>query len=52
MRYPYELNLVADAAAALQALLPLLERKSDRSWREDDRGERGGLVGDRRSAKR
>jgi pyruvate dehydrogenase (quinone) len=34
MRYPYEVNLVGDAAAALQALLPLLERKSDRSWRE------------------
>ncbi len=34
MRYPYELNLVADAASALRALLPLLERKSDRSWRE------------------
>ncbi len=34
MRYPYELNLVGDAAASLQALLPLLERKSDRSWRE------------------
>jgi pyruvate dehydrogenase (quinone) len=34
MRYPYELNLVADAASALRALLPLLERKSDRSWRD------------------
>jgi pyruvate dehydrogenase (quinone) len=34
MRYPYELNLVADAASALRALLPLLERKTDRSWRE------------------
>ena len=34
MRYPYELNLVADAATALRALLPLLERKSDRSWRK------------------
>jgi pyruvate dehydrogenase (quinone) len=34
MRYPYEVNLVADAASALQALVPLLERKSDRSWRE------------------
>ena len=34
MRYPYELNLVADAASALQALLPLLKRKSDRSWRK------------------
>src|SRR3954464_11399467 len=35
MRYPYEINLVGDAAATLRALVPLLERKSDRSWRED-----------------
>jgi pyruvate dehydrogenase (quinone) len=34
MRYPYELNLVADAAAALEALIPHLQRKEDRSWRE------------------
>jgi pyruvate dehydrogenase (quinone) len=34
MRYPYELNLVADARSALRSLLPLLERKSDLSWRE------------------
>jgi pyruvate dehydrogenase (quinone) len=34
MRYPYEVNLVADAKAALTALLPLLERKADRSWRD------------------
>ena len=34
MRYPYEVNLVADAKAALQGLIPLLARKSDRSWRE------------------
>jgi pyruvate dehydrogenase (quinone) len=34
MRYPYELNLVGDAKATLQALIPLLERKSDRAWRE------------------
>jgi pyruvate dehydrogenase (quinone) len=34
MRYPNEVNLVGDAAATLRALLPLLERKSDRSWRE------------------
>jgi pyruvate dehydrogenase (quinone) len=34
MRYPYELNVVADAGAALRALIPLLERKTDRSWRE------------------
>jgi pyruvate dehydrogenase (quinone) len=34
MRYPYEINLVADARAALRALIPLLRRKDDRSWRE------------------
>ncbi len=34
MRYPYELNLVGDAKATLRALIPLLERKTDRSWRE------------------
>jgi pyruvate dehydrogenase (quinone) len=35
MRYPYEVNLVGDAATTLRALLPLLERKEDRSWHED-----------------
>jgi pyruvate dehydrogenase (quinone) len=34
MRYPYEVNLVGDAAATLARLLPLLERKTDRSWQE------------------
>jgi pyruvate dehydrogenase (quinone) len=34
MRYPYEVNLVGDAAATLRALIPHLERKQDRSWRE------------------
>ncbi|UMB69167.1 thiamine pyrophosphate-requiring protein [Mycobacterium paraterrae] len=34
MRYPYEINLVADAKSALRALIPLLRRKEDRSWRE------------------
>jgi pyruvate dehydrogenase (quinone) len=34
MRYPYEVNLVGDAAATLRALLPHLQRKTDRSWRE------------------
>jgi pyruvate dehydrogenase (quinone) len=33
MRYPYEVNLVGDAAATLRALLPLLRRRQDRSWR-------------------
>ncbi|MEZ0351073.1 thiamine pyrophosphate-requiring protein [Mycobacterium sp. pR1184] len=35
MRYPYEVNVVADAKAALQALIPRLVRKEDRSWREN-----------------
>ncbi|WP_413249929.1 thiamine pyrophosphate-requiring protein [Sinomonas flava] len=35
LRYPYEVNLVADAGEALRALVPLLERKEDRGWRED-----------------
>ena len=35
MRYPYEVNLIGDAKATLQALIPLLSRKTDRSWRED-----------------
>ncbi len=34
MRYPYEVNLVGDAAATLRALLPLLKHKADRGWRE------------------
>ncbi len=34
MRYPYELNIVGDAKVTLQALIPLLKPKSDRSWRE------------------
>jgi pyruvate dehydrogenase (quinone) len=34
VRYPMEVNLVGDSASTLQALLPLLERKQDRSWRE------------------
>ena len=34
MRYPYELNLVGDARTTLQALIPLLQRKADRKWRD------------------
>lgn len=34
MRYPYEVNLVGDAAATLRALLPLLDHQEDRGWRE------------------
>jgi pyruvate dehydrogenase (quinone) len=34
MRYPYELNIVGDAKTTLQALIPKLERKTDRKWRD------------------
>jgi len=34
LRYPMEVNLVGDSKATLEALLPLLQPKSDRSWRE------------------
>ena len=34
MRYPTELNIVADAATALDKLIPLLTRTEDCSWRE------------------
>ena len=35
MRYPYQVNLVGDAATTLRALIPHLQRKTDRSWQED-----------------
>ncbi len=34
MRYSYELNVVGDAKTTLKALIPLVARKKDRSWRE------------------
>jgi pyruvate dehydrogenase (quinone) len=34
IRYPMEVNLVGDSATTLRALVPLLKRKTDRSWRE------------------
>src|SRR5204862_7067322 len=34
IRYPMEDNLVVDAKETLKALLPKLERKENRSWRE------------------
>ena len=34
IRYPVELGLVGDSAETLRALVPLLERKRDRAWRE------------------
>ncbi|HVS72101.1 MAG TPA: thiamine pyrophosphate-requiring protein [Phycisphaerae bacterium] len=34
LRYPMEVNLKGDSAETIEALLPLLEKKTDRSWRE------------------
>jgi pyruvate dehydrogenase (quinone) len=38
IRYPMELSLVGDSVETLRALIPLLERKTDRSWREKIEG--------------
>ena len=35
LRYPMEVALCGDSGDTLRALLPLLERKQDRSWREE-----------------
>jgi pyruvate dehydrogenase (quinone) len=35
IRYPMEAQLVGDSAETLRALIPQLERKPDRSWREE-----------------
>jgi pyruvate dehydrogenase (quinone) len=32
IRYPMDVNLVGDSAETLRALIPLLQRKTDRSW--------------------
>lgn len=34
LRYPMEVNLLGDSKSTLQALIPLLKHKEDRSWRE------------------
>jgi pyruvate dehydrogenase (quinone) len=34
LRYPFEVNLVGDAAHTLRRLIPLLRRKTNRSWRD------------------
>ncbi|MFC3215037.1 hypothetical protein [Novosphingobium panipatense] len=34
LRYPVDVNLHGDATDTLRALLPLLQRKTERSWRE------------------
>lgn len=38
LRYPMEVNLVGDTTETLRALLPLLKRKGDRSWRNKIEG--------------
>ncbi len=35
IRYPMEVPLVGDSQETLKALIPLLKRKEDRSWREE-----------------
>jgi pyruvate dehydrogenase (quinone) len=35
IRYPMEVNLVGDSRETLRALLPLIEQKSDASWRQE-----------------
>jgi pyruvate dehydrogenase (quinone) len=35
LRYPMEVQLVGDAQQTLEALIPLLEHKDDRGWREN-----------------
>ncbi len=34
IRFPTELNLIGDSKETLRVLIPLLQRKTDRSWRE------------------
>ncbi len=34
IRYPMEVNLIGDSKETLRALIPLLERKKDRTWRQ------------------
>ncbi len=39
IRYPMEVGLIGDARDTLRELIPQLERKQDRSWREEIEGE-------------
>ncbi len=34
IRYPMEINLVGDSVETLRALIPMLQRKEDRTWRK------------------
>jgi pyruvate dehydrogenase (quinone) len=35
LRYPIEVNLIGDSKQTLRALIPLIERKTNRLWREE-----------------
>ncbi len=48
LRYPMEVPLVGDSAETLRALLPLLEQKTDTSWRDSIAKGEQGVGGDRR----
>ena len=52
LRYPFEVNLVGDAAATLDRLIPMLERKEDRGWQDDlmEKAARWWEVMERRAA--
>ncbi|HSA53465.1 MAG TPA: thiamine pyrophosphate-requiring protein [Yinghuangia sp.] len=52
LRYPFEVNLVGDAATTLDRLMPLLRRKTDRGWQESvaDNVARWWQVMERRAA--
>ncbi|MGA4545500.1 thiamine pyrophosphate-requiring protein [Uniformispora flossi] len=52
LRYPFEVNLVGDAVATLERLLPMLVRKDDRGWHDtiQDNVERWWQVMERRAA--
>jgi pyruvate dehydrogenase (quinone) len=39
IRFPMELGLIGDAQATLEELIPLVQHKTDRSWREQIEGE-------------
>ena len=41
LRFPTEVNLVGDSGETLRALLPMIARKEDRSWREEIEGSIG-----------
>src|SRR6201999_1465365 len=38
LRYPMDVNLVGDSAETLRLLIPMLEQKTDRGWREQIEG--------------